>query len=491
MEWQINWSAGQLLRQQMLQRFQQGIAEQFCELSARGISFPYGIISMEVVERALPGHQVELSRLEVILPSGVTFRLGSDPGGTLSLNFRKAYAEQRGGITVVLAIPRWRDIGANNVVESEVSRGEPMRHRVVRKLCNDSTDGTDPTELEFLALNARLGILGEVNPSQFETFALMRIVHGESDVPKVDKDFVPATLWIDAAPALVERVRWVRNEAQKLAVQIGDRLAPGRFNWTSVKGLQFENILRLGVLNRHVASLSAFLPPPADQPTKAQPPKVSPFQVHAVMRQLLAELCALEPAAITEMQPYHHEDPLPCFEELRYKIEQRLKPKQLRMPITIAFTRITETRYECDVQVEDLDRGEQFFLGLKTELGGAAFNDLRTAWEARERFCLLPASRAADRMRVFGLPLKVTQIDDSPDFVSEPGHRLLRILHRDVEVPAEGAGGNPDPGGAAQWAVLRRDKKLILKLLPADVQQMRISQLVLYIVPPETHSATR
>ncbi len=103
---------------------------------------------------------------------------------------------------------------------------------------------------------------------------------------------------------LVSQVEASRKE---LVVQ----LARGGFSIDQMRGLQFEQVMRLTTLNRFSGRL----------PSLVLAPSVSPFEMYLQLRELLGELSALHPDKDDfEVAGYYQDNPLPVFRELAAKI---------------------------------------------------------------------------------------------------------------------------------------------------------------------------
>jgi predicted component of type VI protein secretion system len=174
---------------------------------------------------------------------------------------------------------------------------------------------------------------------------------------------------------------------QELVVQV----TRGGFSVDSMRGIQFEQIMRLRTLNRFGASLEALV----------ETSNVAPFEIYVLLRELLGELSALHPDRdLFETERYNHDDPYPVFSELSAKIRQLLRgsvaPSFLRVPFTDVNGQLTATLTE-----EHLQRPADYFLGIRTK------EDPRTLAhlvEDADRFKLMPQSMASRAIR--GVVLK-------------------------------------------------------------------------------------
>src|SRR5258708_18539150 len=181
--------------------------------------------------------------------------------------------------------------------------------------------------------------------------------------------------------------RHVLASRQELLVQV----TSGGFSIDQMRGIQFEQIMRLRSLNRYGARLEALI----------ETSNIAPFEIYVLLRELMGELAALHPDRdVFETEPYNHDSPYPVFSELAAKIRQLLRgsvaPSFLKAPFTDINGLLSAMLTE-----EHLQRPTDYFLGIRTK------EDPRTLArlvEDADRFKLMPQSLASRAIR--GVVLK-------------------------------------------------------------------------------------
>jgi predicted component of type VI protein secretion system len=160
----------------------------------------------------------------------------------------------------------------------------------------------------------------------------------------------------------------------------------GGFSIDTIRGLQFEQIMRLRTLNRFGAHLEALV----------ETSNVAPFEIYVLLRELLGELAALHPDRdLFETSPYQHDNPYPVFSELAGKIRQLIRgsvaPSFLKVPFVdlngVLSAALTE---------EHLQRPADYFLGIRTKEDPQM---LARLVEDADRFKLMPQSMAGRAIR--------------------------------------------------------------------------------------------
>jgi len=389
---QVHWHEGLFLLPHHLQRLQRTLNDNSFAERHLNWAYSYGLIEARLSGDDLENMRIRFDYLRAIMPSGEEIRFPQD-AELPALDIKQA-VESRGRFTVYLALPLWFDSRANTV-----SREQPtdpranIRYRIAEKECADENTGENSKTVLLRRLNARL-LLEDEDRSDLELIPLLRVTRAAGEdvgLPQQDPEFVGPCLVLNASAALRELVRDLSSQVlasrQELVVQV----TRGGFSIDSLRGIQFEQIMRLRTLNRFGASLEALV----------DTSNAAPFEIYVLLRELLGELAALHPDRdLFETERYNHDDPYPVFSELSAKIRQLLRgsvaPSFLRVPFTDVNGQLSATLTE-----EHLQRPSDYFLGIRTK------EDPRTLArlvEDADRFKLMPQSMASRAIR--GVVLK-------------------------------------------------------------------------------------
>jgi predicted component of type VI protein secretion system len=169
---------------------------------------------------------------------------------------------------------------------------------------------------------------------------------------------------------------------QELVLQI----TRGGFSLDTMRGLQFEQLMRLRTLNRYGARLEALL----------ETPNLVPFEIYLELRELLGELAALHPDRDPyDCVPYQHDSPYPCFDELTGKIRQLLRGSVAPSFLKVPFVEVNGL-LRASLADEHFTRPSDYFLGIRTKQDPRAVAKLV---EDADRFKLMPASMAGRAIR--------------------------------------------------------------------------------------------
>ena len=144
----------------------------------------------------------------------------------------------------------------------------------------------------------------------------MRAAGQDLGFPREDPEYVPPCLLLSGSPPLREMVRDLVSQVEATRKELVVQVSRGGFSVETLRGVQFEQLVRLRTLNRYSARL----------PSLVLAPGVSPFEMYLELRALLGELAALHPDRDEfESAPYNHENLYPCFRELSGKIRPFLR----------------------------------------------------------------------------------------------------------------------------------------------------------------------
>jgi predicted component of type VI protein secretion system len=195
------------------------------------------------------------------------------------------------------------------------------------------------------------------------------------------------------SPRLRELVRDITSRVLARRAELVLQTTRGGFSLGNLRGVQFEQVLRLRTLNRWGALLDSL---------RNVLGTVAPLEMYLYLRQLLAELTALHPERdLFEVAPYHHDDPFPVFDELARKIRLLIEGG-----VTPSFLKVPFVRDEsvggmyAVLDDEALSRPNEYYLAIQTNMDP---KQLALLVEDPDKFKLMPRKLA--RQRIYGVKL--------------------------------------------------------------------------------------
>jgi type VI secretion system protein ImpJ len=389
---QVHWHEGLFLLPHHLQRFQRSLTD--CNSAERRLNwaYPYGLVEARLSHDDLENMRIRFDHLHAIMPSGEEVLFPRD-AELPAIDIKQAF-ESRNRFVVYLGLPLWFSARANCVSPGQtVDARAKILYRVVETEVVDENTGENAKAMLQRRLNARL-LLEDDDRSDLEVIPLLRVTRAVGEdvgLPQQDPEFVGPCFVLNGSTALRDLVRDLSSQVlasrQELLVQV----TRGGFSIDTMRGIQFEQIMRLRTLNRCAARLEALI----------ETSNVAPFEIYVLLRELMSELAALHPDRdLFETSPYDHDNPYPVFSELAAKIRQLLRgsvaPSFLKAPFADLNGLLSAVLTD-----EHLQRPTDYFLGIRTK------EDPRTLArlvEDADRFKLMPQSLASRAIR--GVVLK-------------------------------------------------------------------------------------
>lgn len=390
---EIHWSEGLFLQPHHLQRMQRHLATRVADERRRFTPYPYGVVEARLSRDELENKRVRFDRLQVVMPSGLEVSFPEN-AELPSLDIAQAFAKGSGSFNVSLGVPLWQNARANTVgTDAAADTRAKLLYRVGEADCVDENTGENPKPLQVRKINSRLMFEHE-DPSDMEVLPLLRIVRAAGEdvgMPKEDPDFVPPCLLLSGSRVLRELVRDLVAQVEASRKELVVQISRGGFSLDTMRGVQFEQVVRLRTLNRFSGRL----------PSIVQAGAVTPFQMYLELRELLGELAALHPDRDEfESAAYNHENPFLCFQEVSTKIRSHLRgavaPSFLKLPFKDAGGVLT-----ANFADEHFTGPNAYLLGIKTKTDPTA---LARYVEDGDRFKLMPLSLISRAIR--GIELK-------------------------------------------------------------------------------------
>lgn len=355
----IHWHEGLFLQPHHLQRMQKSLFDTIAEARSLNWSYPYGVIEASLALDDLENFRIRFTRLRAHMPSGLEVDFPRDSEAP-SIDIKQAFSSNPAGFTIYLGVPIWFDARANTIEPGSIQDTRAkLLYRVSEIECADENTGENPKPVLVRRINARL-LMEHEDRADLEVLPLLRVIRATNEevtLPRQDPDFVPPCLVLSASPVLREMARDLSSQVEASRKELVVQVSRGGFSIETLRGLQFEQLMRLRTLNRYSARL----------PSLVQAAAISPFAIYLELRELLGELTALYPDRDEfEVVPYDHDNPLLSFRELSAKIRGYLRgsvaPSYLKVPFVPDGPLLAATLTD-----EHLTLPSDYFLGIKTK----------------------------------------------------------------------------------------------------------------------------
>jgi type VI secretion system protein ImpJ len=389
----IHWQEGLFLQPHHFQRMQKSVEDEIASERRLAWPYPYGVVEARLSRDELENKRVRFDKLRAIMPSGLEVNYPA-AAELPSLDIAQAFSKGAGSFTVSLGVPLWQESRANTVpVTHDADTRVKLLYRIGEIECHDENTGENPKPLQVRKINSRLMFEHE-DPSDMEVLPLLRIVRATGEdvgLPKEDPEFVPPCMLLSGSPVLREMVRDLVSQVEASRKELVVQVTRGGFSIDTMRGVQFEQVMRLRTLNRYSARLPSIIAAPI----------ATPFSVYLELRELLAELAAMHPDRDEfESAPYRHDNQFLCFREVANKIRSFLRGAVAPSFLRLAFKDVGGV-LTANFSPEHFTQPNAYFLGIKTKLDPTA---VARYVEDGDKFKLMPQSLATRAIR--GIELK-------------------------------------------------------------------------------------
>ena len=394
---QVHWHEGLFLQPHHLQAMQHQFLDRLAVERRLNWLYPYGIVEAKLSPDDLENMLVRFDRLRVIMPSGLEVNVPEN-ADLPSLDISQPFAAGSTAFTVSLGLPLWYASRANTIDPAAAPAGPNADHRVKRLYKTteiqrpDENTGENPQPMTLRRFNARL-ILDDEDHTDLETIPLLRIAHGTGEaigLPRQDPAYIPPAFVVGGSPTLREMIRDLSNQVLASRSELVQQISRGGFSVDTMRGLQFEQMLRLRSLSRYGARLKYI----------GNIPGISPFAVYLELREFLGDLAALHPERDQfDSADYDHDNLSACFPDLVGRIRSLLRgavqARFLAVPLVNEGRMLTAALTD-----EHLSAPNDYFLGIKTKDDPIALAKLV---EDGDKFKMM--SKTKIPLRIFGIKL--------------------------------------------------------------------------------------
>ena len=451
---EVHWHEGLFLQPhhlQTMQRFfldRQGLERRFTW------AYPYGVVESRLSADALENMLVKFDRLTAVMPSGLVISV-PDNADLPTLDIKEAFETNQEGFTVYLAVPLWFAERANVIASRAEDDWRVKRlYRPSEVERPDENTGENRQIVAARRVNARLMLKGE-DPSDMEMIPLLRVTHATGEdvgLPRLDPKFIPPCLTLTGSPVLRDLVRDLANQVEASRKELSLQITRGGFHVDTMRGIQFEQVLRLRTLNHFAGRLTSI----------AEVSGVAPLDMYVELRGLLGELAALYPDRDQyDVAKYDHDALALPFFELASKIRALLRgavaPSFIKVPFVLEGNVLVAALTD-----EHLARANEYFLGVKTKEDPKVVAHLV---EDPDEFKLMAKSLALKA--IFGVRLAMERIPPL-ELPSETGLIYFRLMRSE---------------SARMWERVAEEKSLSARWPGLDTSDFK---LTLYMTVPST-----
>ena len=199
------WTEGLFVTQhhfQQLDRYHEWLSS---ERLRAAVPYDWGVLEVEVDERALAAEQFKLNRLSVILPDGSPVEHGEGTGDPVPPRaFGTAFPAQVKSLDVFIALSHESDNMPN--VDLDGKSGGVVRYLREQASVLDVNTGVGEHNLQYARPNLSL-LFGDERKDAFDAIRIAQITRAPTGLPALRESFIPPVLRVGASSYLVGRFR--------------------------------------------------------------------------------------------------------------------------------------------------------------------------------------------------------------------------------------------------------------------------------------------
>ena len=321
------WTEGLFVTQhhfQQLDRYHEWLGS---ERIRAAVPYDWGVLEVEVDERALAADQFKLNRLSVVLPDGSPIEHGEGTGDPVPPRaFGTAFPAQVKSLDVFVALNHESDNMPN--VDLDGKSGGAVRYQREQASVLDVNTGVGEHNLQYARPNLSL-LFGDERKDAFDAVRIAQITRAPTGTPALKESFIPPVLRVGASSYLLGRFR-------KLLATIAAKqrtLADSRRQRTAA-AVEFQasdsaKFWLLNALNVSIPSISHIVDHATDHPEQA----------YLHLAQLIGHLCTFavdgDPTTIPKFNYLELGDVFePMFDRAHKLLEAVLAERFVEIPLT-------------------------------------------------------------------------------------------------------------------------------------------------------------
>ena len=442
----VHWHEGLFLQPHHLQRLQRSVYEEATTNRRLLRSYPAGVVEMQLSPDELANFRLRFERLLAILPSGLVIDF-PDNADLPAFDLKTLFSTGGSTFDLHLAVPLWQLKRANAFAIGEAADARAkLLFKPVEVMLADENTGDNPKPVLLRRINARVLGPGD-DRNDLETLPLLRLVRATGEAlgqPKIDPEYVPPCIFLTGSPVLHRLVRDLVAQVQASRQELVVQVTRGGFSLETLRGAQFEQLMRLRTLNRFAARLGALLGAAG----------VAPFDWYLELLDLHAELAALHPDRDDANLPdYDHERLFAVFEQVDAKIRGMLRGVVTASYLKLAFTREPGI-FAATFTDEHFTKPVEYFLGVRSKLDP---REVTRMVEDADQFKFMPRSMATRAIR--GVVLKEERIPPL-QLPAQTGLNYFRVNRAD---------------SGRVWSQIQLEKEAVLRWPDADGSDFEIT----------------
>lgn len=366
MEKPLFWQQGTLLQPQHFQLLERSASERLFPYQNYLQPYLWGVAALKISKAALTLGSFEVIEGEFLFPDG-SFASLPENARLAPRSFDPHLLEDGKPYTVYLGLRKWQQHGANvSVVAAADPAPLPTRYAAGAEGVKvaDLHAGGPEAEVQRLELVLRIFWENELDQvGEYELIPLAQVERSGAEIVFAER-FVPPSLCCSASAVLHHLIREIRDQVMARARQLEEYKTRRRIHGAEFGSRDMVFILALGAVNRYLPLLFHFV----------ETPRLHPWQVFGVLRQLIGELSVFsdtidvlgQGAGEQGLPGYRHGDLWGCFAAAQ-RLILKLLDEVSAGPEYVIGLEFDGRNFCCDLKPALFEGRNRFFLAVTSD----------------------------------------------------------------------------------------------------------------------------
>ena len=356
------WTEGLFITQHHFQQLDRYHEALLSERLRAALPFSWGVIDLEIDERALSSGQLRVSRIACVMPNGMFVSGGDGQGDVIAPRpFDGVFPPQMAALDIYLALAEEGD-GAN--VALEPGHAALARYTRMQESIRDANTGGGEQPVDFARPLLRL-LLGDERRDGFETIRIGQLVRSASGSVVLRDTCVPPVMRVTTSSYLARGFRSLLTSMAARQRTLSESRRQRQAGAIELDAGDLQKFWLLGALNSFIPEVSHIVDSPA----------VHPEQAYLVLARLIGQLFTLsadgDPMSIPK---FNYTDLGNVFEPMFARALTLIGAAIQQRCVEIPLVRRADGVYVGNASGQDIMRSE-FFVSVHTTLPEAQIRD--------------------------------------------------------------------------------------------------------------------
>jgi type VI secretion system protein ImpJ len=352
----VLWGEGLFLRPQHFQRQDRYHEDRLHQTAMALHPFAWGVKEVQIDTDALANNLLRVQTLKMICQDGELYSApdGDDLPDAIDLSEVGAGTQS---VTYHAALPALKNFGGN--FSSPTSINKSARYEQVNLETLDFFTAAAKAEITYLKKTVRM-ISDQEPRDAYIAMPIVRLRRGSGAAAfELDPDFMPPSLSIASAPALVSRLRRLSDALHaKVNALHGHHREPSR-NVVEFRSGDISSFWLLHTASAACAGLSHYL----------NHPEFHPERLHEQLLSLTGALMTFSKSfTLNDLPAYHHMNPWPGFAKLDGMIRELLDTVISSRYFSIALSEVRPSYHHAMLDSGKIDEKTSFYLAVNADM---------------------------------------------------------------------------------------------------------------------------